>query len=288
MKRPDRRHGGLDSFADAIRTESLGRIYPNGVVGLRDVSVTIRHGEVVGLLGRSGSGKTTLFRLLVGTIRPSRGCLTVLGTDLVHVRARGLRRLRRNLAWVGQQHNLVPGLSVAHNVVLGRLGREPLWRVLLSLVYLPERERRTAFGILTELGVADKLYDRADDLSGGQQQRVAIARALINEPTLLLADEPVASVDEQTAMDVLNACLGLNRERGSTLLMSLHQPELALRFCPRIIVLAGGTVVYDGPTDGIDRSALYAHADATEAASTTLDEEETDARHDRRPATASV
>jgi len=163
----------LASFAEAIRAEGLTRTYPNGVVGLGGLDLTVCQGEVVGLLGRSGSGKTTLFRLLVGAIRPSSGELTVLGTSLTRARAGDLRALRRRLAWVRQQHNLVTGLSVGHNVLLGRIGREPLWRVLARLVYLPERERRAAFAVLDELGVAHKLYDRADELSGGQQQRVA-------------------------------------------------------------------------------------------------------------------
>ena len=244
----------------AVWATGLTRTYPNGAVGLRGLDLTVRQGELVGLLGRSGSGKTTLFRLLVGAIRPSGGRLTVLGTDLGQARRGELRRLRRRLAWVGQQHNLVPGLSVAHNVLLGRLGREPLWSVLPKLVHLPERDRRAAFAVLTDLGVAEKLYDRADDLSGGQQQRIAVARALIGEPALLLADEPVASVDERTAADVVAAFSRLNRERGATVLLSLHQPELALRYCPRIVVLADGAVAYDGPPAGIERAALYAHA----------------------------
>ena len=276
----------MASSAEAIRAQGVTRAYPNGVVGLRGLDLTVRHGEIVGLLGRSGSGKTTLFRLLVGAIRPTGGDLTVLGTNLGHARPRDLRALRRRLSWVGQQHNLVPGLSVGHNVLLGQLGREPLWRVLARLIYLPERERRAAFAVLDDLGVADKLYDRADELSGGQQQRVAVARGLIGQPELLLADEPVASVDEQTAADVLGACLGINRERGTTVLVSLHQPELALRFCPRIVVLAGGTVTYDGPPDGIDRATLYAHA-APPRLRPSQEEEHGDAQY-ARPSVAST
>src|SRR5690606_9395540 len=113
------------------------------------------------------TGKTTLFRLLAGALRPSSGQLIALGTDLSHARAGQLRRLRRRLAWVSQQHNLVPGLSVGHNVLLGRLGREPLWRIIARLIHLPEHERRSAFTVLERLGIGEKLYERADDLSGG-------------------------------------------------------------------------------------------------------------------------
>ncbi|HEX3246576.1 MAG TPA: ATP-binding cassette domain-containing protein [Chloroflexota bacterium] len=249
----------------AVTAEGLGKRYPNGVVGLRDVSATIQSAEVVGLLGRSGSGKTTLFRLLVGALRPTSGRLTVLGTDMSACRGSALRDLRRRVAWVSQQHNLVPGLSTAHNVLLGQIGRQPLWRVLLRLMMLPERDRRAAFEVLNDLGIADKLYDRADDLSGGQQQRVAVARAILGRPRLVLADEPVASVDARTAEDVLAAILRLNAEHGATVILSLHQPEVALRLCPRILVLERGSIVYDGAPDGIDRRRLYELADDTDA-----------------------
>ncbi|MFN0070766.1 MAG: phosphonate ABC transporter ATP-binding protein [Chloroflexota bacterium] len=252
------------AFSDnalVVSAAQLGKRYPNGVMGLRDISVSIRSGEVVGLLGRSGSGKTTLFRLLVGALRPTSGQLSVLGTDLSTARSGALRALRRRVAWVSQQHNLVPSLSTAHNVLLGQIGHQPLWRVLLRLLWLPERERRAAFVVLSDLGVGDKLYDRADDLSGGQQQRVAVARAILGRPELILADEPVASVDARTAEDVLAALLRLNAEHGATVILSLHQPEMALRLCPRILVLDQGDVVYDGAPDGIDQSRLYRLAD---------------------------
>jgi phosphonate transport system ATP-binding protein len=244
-----------------VEARGLTKSYPNGVHAVRDLSVSLASGEVVGLLGRSGSGKTTLFRLLVGAVRPSSGELSVMGTDMISVRSAQLRRLRRRISWVSQQHNLVPGLSVGHNVLLARLGREPFWRIITRLLWLRVGYRREAFGALSALGVGEKLYERADDLSGGQQQRVAVARALLNRPELLLADEPVASVDARTAEDVLRAFVDLNREHGTTILVSLHQPELALAFCKRIVVLDRGAVVYDGPSDGIDRARMYAYAD---------------------------
>lgn len=263
MMRCAQRPEGLASFdsSGVISADHLGKRYPNGVVGLQDLSLVVRPGEVIGLLGRSGSGKTTLFRLLVGALRPTSGRLWVLGTDVASAHAGTLRNLRRRVAWVSQQHNLVPSLSTAHNVLLGQIGRQPLWRVLLRLLWLPERDRRAAFDALNELGIADKLYERADDLSGGQQQRVAVARAILGHPELVLADEPVASVDARTAEDVLTALLRLNAEDGATVLLSLHQPEVALRLCPRIIILDHGSIVYDGSPSGIDQSRLYQLAD---------------------------
>ena len=249
----------------AIAADQLRKRYPNGVVALQDISISVQSGEVIGLLGRSGSGKTSLFRLLVGALRPTSGQLRVLGIDLSTARGGTLRQLRRRVAWVSQQHNLVPGLSVAHNVLLGQIGRQPLWRVLLRLLTLPEADRRAAFDVLNDLGIAEKLYDRADDLSGGQQQRVAVARAILGRPELVLADEPVASVDARTAEDVLAALLRLNADHGATVMLSLHQPEVALRLCPRILVLEHGSVVYDGPPDGIDQRRLYQLADDSDA-----------------------
>jgi phosphonate transport system ATP-binding protein len=237
----------------AIRAEQLAKVYPGGVVGLRSLDATIEAGEMVGLLGRSGSGKTTLFRLLGGALRPTGGRLEVLGEDMNAIRPTDLRRLRRRMGIVYQQHNLVPRLSAAQNVLLGRFGRRPLWRAVLGLFHLSEHERRAAFAVLEQLEIGDKLYARADDLSGGQQQRVAVARALLHTPELLLADEPIASVDAETATVIMELFGRLNRERGMTVVVSLHQAEFARRYCTRVLVLAEGGLAYDGPPDGLER-----------------------------------
>jgi phosphonate transport system ATP-binding protein len=150
---------------------------------------------------------------------------------------------------------------------------------LFRLLRLPEADRRGAFEALNDLGIADKLYDRADDLSGGQQQRVAVARAILGKPELVLADEPVASVDARTAEDVLAALLRLNAKHGATVLLSLHQPDMALRLCPRILVLERGAIVYDGPHDGIDQERLYELADDIDT-----EEERSAERTELRPA----
>jgi phosphonate transport system ATP-binding protein len=235
----------------AIEAAALAKRYPSGVVGLRGLDVLIMPGEMVGLLGRSGSGKTTLFRLLIGALRPTGGRLAVLGQALEHVHTGELRRLRRRLALIYQQHNLVPSLTVAQNVLLGRLGRVPLWRAVGWLVHLSAADRAAVFAVLAELGIADKLYERVDALSGGQQQRVAVARALLDPPELLLADEPIASVDAATATLILERFQRLNRERGTTVLVSLHQTDFARRYCSRVLVLDHGTLRYDGSPSGL-------------------------------------
>jgi phosphonate transport system ATP-binding protein len=234
-----------------VRAEGLAKVYAGRVVGLRSLEATIEPGEMVGLLGRSGSGKTTLFRLLGGALRPTAGRLQVLGRDMSDIRAPELRRLRRRMGIVYQQHNLVPRLSAAQNVLLARFGRQPWWRALLGLFHLTEPERRAAFEVLQELEIGDKLHTWADDLSGGQQQRVAVARALLHTPELLLADEPIASVDASTATMIMELFQKLNRERGVTVVVSLHQAEFAQRYCQRVLVLADGALAYDGPPAGL-------------------------------------
>ena len=238
-------------MAAAIEAAGLVKRYPNGGFGLRGLDVRIEPGELVGLLGPSGSGKTTLFRLLVGALRPTTGHLAVLGQPMERARRGDLRRLRRRLALVYQQHNLVPSVSVARNVLHGRLGRMPLWRALADLVHLPAADRAAIYAVLDDLGIGDKLYRRVDELSGGEQQRVAVARALLDPPELLLADEPIASVDAATAALVLDRFQRLNREQGATVLVSLHQADFARRYCPRVLVLAQGALVYDGAPDNL-------------------------------------
>ncbi len=236
-----------------IQATSISKAYAEGAIGLRNVDLQVRRGELVGLLGRSGAGKTTLLRLLNGTLRCDSGSLEVMGVDVASLRSRRLRAYRHQVGVVYQQHGLVPTLSVLHNVLLGRLGAMGGIRSLTRLLYVPTEQVRAVAEALDELGVRVPLSRRAGDLSGGQQQRVAVARALWQNPQLLLADEPVASVDAETAESILNALRERNEHRTLTVLVSLHQRELAMRFCSRVVVLDDGGVVYDGPPDALDR-----------------------------------
>jgi len=238
----------------AVMARGLTKRYGGGATALHGVDLTVGRGELVGFLGRSGAGKTTLFRLLNGALRPTAGELVVLGMPLARLQGTMLRSLRCRVAVVPQFHGLIPALTAGQNVLLGTLGRRGTLAAMRSLVYLTPAERALAWGALERVGLGDHLYARADRLSGGQQQRVAVARALVQRPELLLADEPVASVDGETAATLLDL-FGELAAGGCTVLVSLHQPGLALRYCPRVVSLADGRVAYDGPTTELPAAA---------------------------------
>ncbi len=241
-----------------IHGVGVTKVYADGTVALQGVDLSVSSGEFVGLLGQSGAGKTTLLRLLNGALRPDAGRIEVLGNEVTRLRRGELREYRRHVGVVYQQHGLVPSLSVLHNVLLGAVGSMGGARSLLSLLYVPSNQVHAVSQTLDELGVNVPLRRRAGDLSGGQQQRVAVARSLWQQPSLLLADEPVASVDSETAEAILQALRRRNEQEGLTVLVSLHQRELALRYCTRVLVLKEGYVVYDGVPDGIAPFALPA------------------------------
>lgn len=236
----------------AIRAENLVKRYENGVTGLNGISLSIYKGEMVGILGKSGSGKTTFFRLLNGSITPTEGNLSVFGQNIRGISHKALRRLRAGIAAVYQHHNIIPGLSVARNVLMGRLGQMSFLQVARMVFHLKDRELGEVYRMLEQLGIEEKIFDRATDLSGGQQQRVAIARALLSGPRLILADEPIASVDHGTAEVVLNLFRELNRERQITVILNLHQEDFALQYCSRVVVLEQGSVIYNGSPEQWD------------------------------------
>ncbi|MEZ4386760.1 MAG: ATP-binding cassette domain-containing protein [Candidatus Krumholzibacteriia bacterium] len=229
-------------------------------VALADASLAVAAGEHVALIGPSGAGKTTLLRLLNGSALPSRGTVTVGGARLADLAPRALRTLRSRVAVVHQDLRLVPNLRVSQNVLAGGLGRQGFWASVRTLVRPRRSELESVAELLVRVGIADRLFERVDRLSGGQQQRVAIARALFQHPDLLLADEPVASVDPARARDVVGLLVRLAREDGMTLVMSLHNLELAREFFPRVVGLRGGRVCWDGdPRDlaAADLDGLY-------------------------------
>jgi phosphonate transport system ATP-binding protein len=235
----------------AVRAAGLSKRYPNGAEALRAVSFTVDRGQMVAVLGPSGSGKTTLFRLCNGSARSTNGRIDVLGVPMEAARAGRLRDLRKRVAVVYQNHNLVSSVSVLQNVLMGRLGHVSLPRAIRSALLPAGDDLRAVEQVLGALGIADKLLSRADDLSGGQQQRVAVARALLQRPELLLADEPVASVDAETAEVILDLLARLCHEEGVTVLISLHQREYVERYCDRLIELHSGELVRDESIEGV-------------------------------------
>jgi len=230
--------------------ENLSKVYPGGVQALRDVNLTIKDGEFVVIIGLSGSGKSTLLRCINRLVEPTSGKVLWDGRDITAANPEELRAIRRQIGMVFQQFNLVKRMSVLTNVMAGRLGYVSPWASLLN--QFPKAERERAMRCLERVGIADKAHVRADQLSGGQQQRVGIARALMQEPRLVLADEPVASLDPATSHSVLKYLEELNRQEGITVLCSLHFLSLARRYGTRIVALKGGELVFDGLPADID------------------------------------
>jgi len=244
---PARKKGG-DPLPFLV-VEHLTKVYEDGTRALEDVSFTVERGEFVVLIGLSGSGKSTLLRCINRLVEPTSGKIYIDGVDVTALGPDELRRLRRQIGMIFQQFNLVKRASVLTNVLSGRLGYvPPLWSVVN---YWPREEVRRALENLERVGIADKAFTRADQLSGGQQQRVGIARALMQEPKLILADEPVSALDPATSHSVLKYIEDLNRE-GITILCSLHFLSLARRYGKRIIALKQGRIVFDGHPEEID------------------------------------
>lgn len=241
-----------------IQIKQLTKTFKN-TKGLDDVSATIESGEMVALIGSSGSGKSTLMRHISGLMccdAGSGGQIEVLNHIMQRDGrlSRNARRVRTEVGVIFQQFNLVERLSVMTNVLMGALGRVPTWRALSNL--FPPAERRLGMESLARVGMADKAWQRASTLSGGQQQRVAIARALTQRAKVLLADEPIASLDPESSRVVMNILAQIHREDNITVVVSLHQVEYAIRYCPRTIALRHGRIVYDGPSTALTSSFL--------------------------------
>jgi len=242
----------------AIDVRGLRKTF-GGNVALRDVSLRVGRGEMVALLGASGSGKSTLLRHLSGLQRADAGSdsrIAVLGRDVQnggHL-APEVRAIRSHVAMIFQQFNLVDRLPVMLNVLAGALHRLPLWRTLLGR--FPAGEMQRAVDALQRVGIERCAWQRASTLSGGQQQRAAISRALVQGAKVILADEPIASLDPESSRRVMELLAEVNRDFGATVLVSLHQVDYAFAFCPRTIALRAGEVVYDGPTLALSAERL--------------------------------
>lgn len=235
-----------------LEVKNLTKVYPNGTQALTDVSFTVPDGEFLVVIGLSGSGKSTLLRCINRLIDPTSGQIIWNGQDVTAAQGSELRHIRRHIGMVFQQFNLVKRSSVITNVLSGRLGYVS---TLPSLFGMWSREdRKLAMQALETVGIADKAEERADALSGGQQQRVGIARALMQEPTLVLADEPVASLDPVLAHSILQYLEMLNKSRGTTVICSLHFLDLVQRYATHVIALKDGLKVFEGSPQEINRA----------------------------------
>lgn len=237
--------GGAGSL---ISLTGVSKRFPNGTLALDNVSMTVPTGQLLSLIGLSGSGKSTLMRHLNGLHKPTAGTVDVMGVEVSSASNRALRGVRRNVGFVFQQFGLVGRATCLENVLSGALGR--LRGPRYGVFSYPRSLRREAFDHLERVGLAPQAYQRADTLSGGQMQRVAIARTLMQRPQLLLADEPVASLDPESSHQVLELLLRVATEENMTVIVTLHQVELALGWAHRIVGLRDGRVVLDRDAGG--------------------------------------
>jgi len=227
-----------------LEVRHLTKVYDDGTVALKDVSFTVADGEFLIVIGLSGSGKSTLLRCINRLIDPTEGEILWDGVDLAQLKGEELRKARRNIGMIFQHFNLVKRSPVLANVLSGRLGYTPTWKSLLGS--FSQEDRNKAWDSLKRLGIEDQAYKRADELSGGQQQRVGVARALMQEPKMILADEPVASLDPVLAHSILQYLEMLNQEDDITIICSLHYLDLVQRYSTRVIGLRDGEIVYQG------------------------------------------
>ena len=242
----------------AIDVQGLSKSFHAGAKALDDVSLQVADGEMVALLGASGSGKSTLLRHLAGFVAgdAASGSVTVNG-QLIQRRgklSRQVRGARASIGFVFQQFNLVGRLPVITNVLTGMLPRVPLWRSLTR--WFRRDEVRAGLDALAQVGIDDYAFQRASTLSGGQQQRAAIARTLVQNARVILADEPIASLDPESSRRVMDTLAQINRSRKVAVVVSLHQVDVALRYCPRVVALRHGKVVYDGPSANLTPAML--------------------------------
>jgi len=237
-----------------LRLENLKKRYPTGDEALKGVSLEIPDGQVMALIGPSGAGKSTLIRCVNRLVEPTSGSATLNDTDLTTLSRRHLRRARRRMGMIFQEYALVERLTVMENVLSGRLGYVGFWQSWFRK--FPADDVREAFRLLDRVGLAHMADKRADELSGGQRQRVGIARALIQNPELLLVDEPTASLDPKTSRQIMRLICELCRERGLAAIINIHDVLLAQMFAERVVGLRFGEVVYDGPPTGLTPDVL--------------------------------
>lgn len=238
----------------SLKIENLVKEYVPGKPILNGISFEVQGTNTVAIIGPSGTGKSTLIRCVNKLIPPTSGNVYVSGENITKLKGTELRKARRKIGMVFQEFNLVERLSVMENVLCGRLGYIAPWRAWLRKY--PAEEINRAFELLESIGLLEFAHQRADSLSGGQRQRVGIARAIIQEPHVLLADEPTSSLDPKTSVEIMELLLGLSESYGIPLIINIHDVELAKRFTHRVIGLSNGGIIFDGPPAELDNDNL--------------------------------
>jgi phosphonate transport system ATP-binding protein len=237
-----------------ISFKNVNKYYNNGFHALKNINLDIQQGEFIAIIGLSGAGKSTLIRTINKMIDISDGSLKVNDVEVKELTGSNLRKFRRNIGMVFQSFNLVTRASVIRNVLSAMVPDLPFYRSIIGA--FPKESKIKALEALDKVGILDKAYVRCDQLSGGQQQRVALARTLAQGASILLADEPVASLDPVTARQVMNDFKKINQELDITVLINIHHVELALEYCDRVIGIQSGAVVFDGPTNKVTKKVL--------------------------------
>lgn len=237
-----------------LTLSQLNKRYPTGDRALCDINLTLPQGQVMALIGPSGAGKSSLIRCVNRLVEPSSGSIALEGRELTRLGAAELRRARRAMAMIFQEYALVDRLTVMENVLSGRLGHTGFWRSIMRR--FPADDVACAFHLLERVGLAHAMDKRADALSGGQRQRVGIARALIQQPRLLLVDEPTASLDPKTSRQIMRLIRELCAEHKLAAIINIHDVALARQFADRIVGLRSGEIVFDGPPEALDASTL--------------------------------
>ena len=237
-----------------IEFQNVSKRYPNGFEALKDINLKIEQGEFAAVIGLSGAGKSTLIRTINRMHDITEGTLTVDGINVMELQGKSLRAFRRKIGMIFQSFNLITRTTVIKNVLTAFVPELPWWRAFFGI--FKKEEKIAALESLDKMGILDKAFVRADQLSGGQQQRVALARTLAQNPQIILADEPVASLDPVTARQVMDDFQRINRDMNITVIINIHHVELALQYASRVVGIREGRIVYDGPASKVDQEIL--------------------------------
>ncbi|WP_026895167.1 phosphonate ABC transporter ATP-binding protein [Clostridiisalibacter paucivorans] len=237
-----------------LKSEGLTVSYDGKTLAIDDINIEIKQGEFVGIIGSSGSGKSTLLKSINLLVKPSKGKVYIDDVDITKLNNTQLRNIRRQIGFVFQDYNLIEKVTVLDNVLIGRLGYKSSLKSFFGL--FSDEEYESARKALMQVGLSEKIFERAEELSGGQKQRVAIAKTLCQSPKIILADEPVASLDIATSQNIMNYFKAINDNKNITILINLHDVNLAKKYCHRIVALKKGKILYDGKAGDLNNELL--------------------------------